>query len=100
MVPQHKMSATYNRAAWIHEKGGALTVGPSEIVQPGPGEILVQNHAWGINPIDWKIQAFGVMLDKYPAIFGFDIAGEVVAFGEQVKNFKASFSCRGQLRIC
>lgn len=71
------MSATENRAAWIHEKGGQLTIRPSEVVQPGPGEVLLKSDAWGINPMDWKIQGFGMMLEKYPAILGFDIAGEV-----------------------
>lgn len=79
-----------NKAAWLPEKGGRLVVGPAEIVQPGPGELLVQNHAWAINPIDWKIQSLGVMLEKYPAILGFEIAGEVVAVGEGVDGLKVS----------
>lgn len=79
---------TMNQAAWIHEKGARLTVGVCSLTAPGPEEILIKNHAWGINPIDWKIQNFGVMLEKYPAIFGFDIAGEVVAVGGLVEKFK------------
>lgn len=80
-----------NKAAWIAEKGGWLTVGPADVTPPGPNEVLMKNHAWGINPIDWKIQSLGVMLERYPAILGFETAGEVVAVGEDVKKFNVRF---------
>jgi NADPH:quinone reductase-like Zn-dependent oxidoreductase len=58
---------------------------------PGPNEIKVRVAAAGINPVDWK-QRSGV-LQKYmpldlPAILGRDVAGEVVAVGPRVTNFK------------
>lgn len=83
------MGASENHAAWINEKGGTLTIGPSTFTEPSAGEILVKNYAWGINPVDWKIQSLGVMSQKYPAIFGFDIAGQVIAVGKEVRKFKA-----------
>jgi NADPH:quinone reductase-like Zn-dependent oxidoreductase len=58
---------------------------------PGPNEIKVRVVAAGINPVDWK-QRSG-RLAKYmpldlPAILGRDVAGDVVAVGSRVTNFK------------
>lgn len=81
------MSST-NAAAWIPGKGKSLSIAPSEMGIPGPAEILIENQAWGINPIDWKIQDWGVQIQSYPAIFGCDIAGRIVATGDNVTAFK------------
>lgn len=88
-----QVSSFTNAAAWIPAKGAGLEIGPSEISEPGADGILVRNHAWGVNPIDWKIQSFGVMLEQYPAITGFDVAGEVVVVGSRVEKFKARILC-------
>jgi NADPH:quinone reductase-like Zn-dependent oxidoreductase len=58
---------------------------------PGPNEIKVHVVAAGINPIDWKLRSGAYQ--KYwpldlPAILGRDVAGEVVAVGSRVTNFK------------
>ena len=45
--------------------------------RPGPGEILVKVHATALNPVDWKIRKYGIILDHFPAIHRLDIAGEV-----------------------
>jgi len=58
---------------------------------PGPNEIKVRVAAAGINPVDWKQRsghyAKYMPLDL-PAILGRDVAGEVVAVGPRVTNFK------------
>ena len=51
------------------------------------GEILVKVEATALNPLDWKIQAYGLIVEKYPAILGFDGAGTVVEVGEDVTSF-------------
>ncbi|KAH8646521.1 chaperonin 10-like protein [Ilyonectria robusta] len=55
---------------------------------PGPGEVLIRNHAIAINPVDWKRQAWGFMIPSYPAILGSDIAGIVAEVGESVTAVK------------
>jgi NADPH:quinone reductase-like Zn-dependent oxidoreductase len=40
-----------NQAAWLSYKDTPLTVGPAETTLPGPDEILIENKAWGINPV-------------------------------------------------
>lgn len=81
------ISSLTNAAAWILAKGVRLEAGPSEVIEPGARAILVRNHAWSINPIGWKTQSFGMMLERYPAITGFQIAGDVVAVGDDVERF-------------
>ncbi|KAF5371150.1 hypothetical protein D9758_004254 [Tetrapyrgos nigripes] len=51
------------------------------------GELLVKIKASALNPVDWKIQAFGQLIEKYPAVLGNDIAGEVETVGEGVTGF-------------
>lgn len=50
--------------------------------QPGPTEVLVEVHAVGINPVDWKSRASGSFnLWGDPVILGWDVSGVVVATG-------------------
>ena len=57
---------------------------------PGPGQVLVRVIAAGVNPIDWK-RASGkmrlIMPVKFPAVPGFDVAGDVVEPGPGVTGW-------------
>jgi D-arabinose 1-dehydrogenase-like Zn-dependent alcohol dehydrogenase len=80
-----------NLAAWLPRKHAAIEVAPAPYTSPGEHEIVVENRAVAINPIDWGKQAIGdVMYSfiKYPFILGEDLAGEVVAIGRNVSRFK------------
>jgi NADPH:quinone reductase-like Zn-dependent oxidoreductase len=59
---------------------------------PGPGQLLVRVLASSVNPIDWK-RASGklrlLMPVAFPAVPGFDVAGEVADVGPGVKRFAA-----------
>src|ERR1700752_4426796 len=54
---------------------------------PGPGQVLVEVKAAGINPGEAKIRA-GLLHDRFPATFpsgeGSDLAGTVAAMGRGV----------------
>ncbi|MFD3588249.1 alcohol dehydrogenase catalytic domain-containing protein [Streptomyces sp. NPDC058683] len=57
---------------------------------PGPGELLVEVRAAGVNPVDWKVRsgmhrAF-LHLDL-PAVLGREVAGVVVQLGPGVDSF-------------
>ena len=72
-------------------KSGALVL--AEVARPvaGPGEILVQVHAAGLNPIDNAIPKgdFKPLLKfALPAVMGSDLAGVVVDTGAGVSRFK------------
>ncbi|MBW8483019.1 NADP-dependent oxidoreductase [Actinomadura parmotrematis] len=58
---------------------------------PGPGEVLVQVVAAGLNPLDWKI-ADGLRKDvhdvRFPLVLGVDGAGTVAAVGPGERRVK------------
>ncbi|KAF5336272.1 hypothetical protein D9758_016047 [Tetrapyrgos nigripes] len=51
------------------------------------GELLIKVHAAALNPINWYTQE-GMFIDKYPAISGHDIVGEVEEVRDGVVGFK------------
>ncbi|KZT00561.1 GroES-like protein [Laetiporus sulphureus 93-53] len=75
------------KALLLMSKQGPFAVGTVPIPKPGPGEILVRVDATGLNPVDWKIQTYGVFIEKFPAVLGLDIAGTVEELGEGVTGF-------------
>ncbi|CAA7269470.1 unnamed protein product [Cyclocybe aegerita] len=76
------------KAIFLTQKFGDFVVGETIKYKPGPGEILIKVQAAALNPVDWKIQKYGVFVDAYPAILGTDLAGEVEEVGDGVKEFK------------
>ncbi|EEB92686.1 hypothetical protein MPER_08769 [Moniliophthora perniciosa FA553] len=75
------------KALYLKEKKGQFVIDTREIQKPEAGEILVKIKATGLNPADWAIQAFGLIIEDFPAILGLDIAGDVEAIGEGVEGF-------------
>ncbi|CPR30712.1 putative oxidoreductase [Mycobacteroides abscessus subsp. bolletii 1S-154-0310] len=53
---------------------------------PGPGQVLINVKAAGVNPIDWKLYsgAFGTDPDKLPMRLGLEISGTIAAVGAGV----------------
>ncbi|KAI9061168.1 GroES-like protein [Trametes sanguinea] len=76
------------RALLLQSKQGEFAVGTRNVPQPEPGEILVKNEAVALNPLDWKIQALGIIVQDYPAVVGIDAAGVVEAVGDGVVTWK------------
>jgi NADPH:quinone reductase-like Zn-dependent oxidoreductase len=50
--------------------------------------VVIKNAFVAINPVDWKIQEYAPPSQKYPDILGRDIAGEIVAVGEDITRLK------------
>ena len=69
-------------------QNGEWVVGTKSIQQPGPGEILVKVHAAGLNSLDWKIRAYGFMVETFPVVMGAEAAGVVEQVSEDVQNIK------------
>jgi NADPH:quinone reductase-like Zn-dependent oxidoreductase len=59
------------------------------VPRPGEGELLVEVHAAGVNPVDWKIRR-GYRKEHYtlPLIPGWDFSGVVRARGDGANDFK------------
>ena len=77
-----------NQAAVLKEEKAKLTIEERPIPKPGPSDLVIQNYALATNPVDWKMQQLGIILDKYPTILGSDISGVVDAVGSDVKLFQ------------
>ena len=81
------------KALVLKRYGGPEQVSFADIPRPipGPDEILVQVHAAGLNPVDYKIRE-GKMKPlvplQLPATLGSDLAGIVVEAGHLVTRFK------------
>ncbi|KAK7036608.1 hypothetical protein VNI00_011541 [Paramarasmius palmivorus] len=76
------------KALLLEKKQGPWVVGSREIETPKPGELLVKVQAAGLNPIDWKIQTYGIYVEDFPAILGMDVAGDVEEVGADVEGFE------------
>ncbi|MCJ1327619.1 hypothetical protein MMC10_004290 [Thelotrema lepadinum] len=79
-----------NTAAWIPSSKFPLTISSAPYTSPGPNEILIQNHAVAINPLDWIKQRLGSFLYshiKYPFILGSDVSGTIAALGPNITSF-------------
>ncbi|KAL9110685.1 MAG: hypothetical protein Q9227_004862 [Pyrenula ochraceoflavens] len=78
-----------NSAAWLTAaKKIPFEVGTAEVWKPEENEILTRNHAVAINPVDGSLQKAAWWPMNYPTILGQDVAGEVVAVGPNVTQFK------------
>ena len=74
----------------VHKVGGpeVLTYEEIEVGAPGPGQIRVKNRACGVNFIDTYFRSGLYPAPQMPFIPGNEAAGDVVAVGEGVKDFK------------
>ncbi|KAK4500628.1 hypothetical protein PRZ48_008817 [Zasmidium cellare] len=77
-----------NQAAWLHGAKQPLKVDDIPMPKAGPGRLVVRNHAVAANPVDWKIQDYGLAFKSWPNVLGADIAEEVVEVGQGVEGFE------------
>lgn len=76
------------KALLLTEKQGDLVVGEMEVYTLGKYELLIKVHATSLNPVNWKIKKYGHVVEKFPAVLGSDVAGEIEQVGEGVHEFK------------
>ena len=75
-----------NKAAWLHKPSTPLEVDEAPMPRAGPKEIVIQNAAIAINPLDCHMQSSGIFVQQWPAIFGCDVAGKVHEVGSEVNG--------------
>lgn len=80
--------STANSAAWIPAEKAPLQVATAPFPDVGDHEVILENRVVAVNPVDWKIQAYGGFPLPYPTILGEDVAGEIVEVGKEVKGLK------------
>jgi NADPH:quinone reductase-like Zn-dependent oxidoreductase len=82
----HNLPAQH-KALLLDGQQGNFVLGTIKVHQPGPGQLLLKVKATALNPVDWKIQKYGIFVNDFPAVLGTDLAGDVVALGEGVTKF-------------
>ncbi|MCB2255145.1 quinone oxidoreductase [Pseudomonas chlororaphis] len=77
------------KAILVHSVGGpeVLQYQETELVEPGPLEVVVRNHAIGVNFTDIYSRSGIFPPGSLPFIPGKEAAGEVVALGSAVAGF-------------
>ncbi|MCL6627168.1 NADP-dependent oxidoreductase [Alicyclobacillus shizuokensis] len=81
------------RAVYIEAYGGRDQLKYGELPRPaiGADDVLIEVHAAGVNPVDWKIRE-GYLKQRlnytFPLILGWDAAGVVVETGWNVTQFR------------
>ncbi|KAI1608249.1 zinc binding dehydrogenase [Exophiala viscosa] len=79
--------APTNHAAWLKAKQDPImVVEEAPYTSPAEGELVIRTKAVAINPADWHIQDKGMLVTKFPAILGCDVAGEVVEVHPSLAN--------------
>lgn len=80
------MSKTYVFTAFGGPDGQDFIDRP--VPEPGPGELLIEVRAAGVNPADWKIRAGYLGTDReLPTPMGIDVAGVVMGVGPDAGEF-------------
>lgn len=80
-----------NTAAYLTATGAPLQVKEAPYPEPNESEIVIKTGAVAINPTDFSQQMMGPDVFKwlkYPAILGYDVAGQVEATGSAVTKFE------------
>jgi NADPH2:quinone reductase len=75
------------KAAYITQTGGPDSIRVGSLPDPvlGPRDVLVRIGAAAVNPIDTYVRAGTVAMPlSFPFVVGSDLAGEVVAVGDEV----------------
>lgn len=80
------------KAVVLHAYGPPTNLKFEDVPAPtaGPTQLLIEVHAAGINPIDWKMRSGAtreIFPVSFPAILGFDIAGVVRSCGANIIGF-------------
>jgi NADPH:quinone reductase-like Zn-dependent oxidoreductase len=72
----------------------APMINPSEL---GDNQVLIENHAVSLNPLDYKMAEKNLVKATLPAATGYDVSGRIVAVGKNVKDFKVGDDAFGFL---
>lgn len=96
--------AKFMQAVQLIQYGGSEALTVNEIATPtiAEGKIMVQVHAAGVNPFDWKLRAgfFEKMIAlTLPVTLGGDFSGVVTAVGADVAEYHPGDEVYGQAMV-
>lgn len=85
------MTTLTHQALVLDRAGGALSVQPVAIAEPGEGQIAIRVRAVAVNPVDRYMPSLARLITPwlaYPAVLGSDVAGEVEVVGPGVTRLR------------
>jgi NADPH:quinone reductase-like Zn-dependent oxidoreductase len=74
----------------------APVINPSQL---GDNQVLIENHAVSLNPVDYKMAEMNFAQVTLPAVTGYDVSGRIVAVGKGVKDLKVGDEVFGCLNL-
>ncbi|CAF0943387.1 unnamed protein product [Adineta steineri] len=74
----------------------APVIEPSQL---GDNQVLIENHAISLNPVDYKMAGRNFANTTLPATTGYDVSGRIVAVGKDVKHFNIGDEVFGLLNL-
>ncbi|KAL0477629.1 zinc-binding alcohol dehydrogenase domain-containing protein [Acrasis kona] len=76
------MSNQQNKGAYLTgAKVRPFEVSTHPLPQLKDNEVLIKNEAVALNPVDWKVQRSGYIVNKFPNVLGYDLAGTIIEIG-------------------
>src|SRR5207302_1592316 len=87
---EHLQEPAMVAAVRVHKPGGpeVMKYEDVEVGAPGEGQIKVRVHACGLNYIDTYLRSGLYPPSSLPFVLGNEGAGEIIAVGPGVKDFK------------
>jgi NADPH:quinone reductase-like Zn-dependent oxidoreductase len=78
------------KAVIINQYGGRDQMKYTDIPMPtiGDRDVLIEVHAAGVNPADWKFREGYMKIHEFPLILGWDVSGVIAEVGKDVTGFK------------
>ena len=86
----------------ISDKDPFQWTNSAPVIQPcdlGVDQVLIENHAMSLNPVDYKMASTNFSNTKLPAVTGYNISGRIIAIGNNVKDFQVGDEVFGMLNL-
>ena len=78
---------TRQKVLYLQSKFGSFAISSAEVSSPATDEVLIRVESTSLNPVDWKMHTYDLLVQNFPAILGSDIAGVVEELGSKVTKF-------------
>ncbi len=101
---QQNIPATQSALRWVrvNDTNPFEWTTSAPVIDPlklGDNQVLIQNCAISLNPVDLKMATTNFSKTILPAVTGYDVSGRVVAVGKNVQDLKVSDDVFGFLNM-
>jgi 2-methylene-furan-3-one reductase len=101
---EQNIPATQSALRWVKvsDKEPFEWTTSAPVIQPsqlGDNQVLIEDHAISLNPVDYKMATMNFSKTILPAVTGYDVSGRIVAKGKNVKDLKVGDDVFGFLNM-